>query len=338
VTLISINPSNAEILAEFEPMTEAALEHALRASRQAQLEWSQTTIKVRSERLLALATVLRQQKQVLSRQICEEMGKLFTEAQAEVEKCALTAEYYAAEAETMLRDQVIASDAHKSLVALQPLGTVLAVMPWNFPLWQVMRCAIPATLAGNSIVLKHSSNSQLLAQQCQALFDAAGFPAALLQNLCINSQRVADLLSDQRIHAVSVTGSETAGRAVAAVAGAHLKKCVLELGGSDAFVVLDDAQLESSVATAVQSRFINCGQSCIAAKRFIVTEAIAPRFVEAFHAAITELQPGDPMQAETRLAPMAREDLRQQLDKQLQQSLSYGAQLVCGGKPVQGPG
>lgn len=338
MTLISINPSNAQVLAEFEPMAEAAIEQALQRSRQAQVDWAARAVNERAAKLQALAARLREKKPALARQICREMGKLLSEAEAEVEKCAVSAEYYAAEAETMLRDEVIASDARRSLVALQPLGTVLAIMPWNFPLWQVMRCAIPALLAGNSVLLKHSSNSQLVAKDCEELMAGAGFPEHLFQNLVISSQQVAALISDQRVHAVSVTGSESAGRAVAAVAGANLKKCVLELGGSDPFVVLDDAKLETTVTTALQSRFMNCGQSCIAAKRFIVTEAIADKFVDAFHAAILELQPGDPMLADTRLAPMAREDLRQELDKQVQQSLAKGGKLICGGKAVDRPG
>lgn len=338
MTLLSINPATGKRITQTPALTDSQMLQAVQRSHEAQRDWAAQTIEQRARLLHALALQLRQQKSDISRLISEEMGKLLAESQAEVEKCAVTAEYYADRADELLADEAIASDASYSYLALQPLGTVLAVMPWNFPLWQVMRCAIPALLAGNSVVLKHSSNVQLTAQRAQQLFIDAGFPAAVFLNLAIGSDRVSRLLADARIHAASVTGSESAGRAVAAGAGAQLKKCVLELGGSDAFVVLPDADLEAAVQVAVQSRFINCGQSCIAAKRFIVTRDNGDDFVDAFVTAIKALQVGDPMSPQTTLAPMARDDLRQQLQQQVQQSVAQGARLVAGGEPLSGDG
>jgi len=338
MTLLSINPANASKIAETATWSDKQALAELNKSHTVQSHWAAEDVLVRARLLRALSEQLRSQKAALGRLICDEMGKLLREAEAEVEKCAVTADYYADRAEELLADEVIASDASSSFLALQPLGTVLAVMPWNFPLWQVMRCAIPALLAGNTILLKHSSNSQLVARAAQDLFSAAGFPDAVFINLPISSATVAPLLADARVHAASVTGSEQAGRAVAAIAGAHLKKCVLELGGSDPFVVLADADLDAAVAVALQSRFINCGQSCIAAKRFIVTAEIADDFVDAFQAAISGLKAGDPLLAETSLAPMARDDLRQQLHQQVQQSVAQGASLLCGGHNIDGAG
>jgi len=334
----SINPANGQQFAETVAWNEAQALAALDKAQHTQAHWAKRAIVERAELLAALAKQLRAEKAALSRLISDEMGKLLAEAEAEVEKCAVTCDYYSESAEDLLADEMIASDASDSFLVLQPLGTVLAVMPWNFPLWQVMRCAIPALLAGNSVLLKHSSNVQLVAQAAQQLFLAAGFPEGLFLNLPIAAPVVAALLADPRVHAVSVTGSEQAGRAVAAIAGANLKKCVLELGGSDAFVVLPDADLQKTVKVALQSRFMNCGQSCIAAKRFILTPSIADEFIEAFAAEIAKLKCGNPLSADTSLAPMARDDLRQELKQQVQQSVARGAKLLIGGDLLQGEG
>ena len=232
----------------------------------------------------------------------------------------------------------IESDAGRSLVYYQPLGTVLAVMPWNFPFWQVFRFAAPALVAGNTAVLKHASNVPQCALAIESVFREAGFPADTFRTLMISASQVAGVIEDRRIHAVTLTGSEPAGRQVAATAGAALKKSVLELGGSDAFVVLEDADLEMAVSQAVASRYLNAGQSCIAAKRFIVVEAIADRFVERYRKAVEELKAGDPLDEGTTLAPMARNDLRDELHRQVQESVSAGATLVTGGEPLPGKG
>ena len=338
MTLLSINPATGKQIGQTAAWSDQQALAALRQTDAVQAQWASQSVSERAQLIQALANQLRAQKANLSRLISKEMGKLLREAEAEVEKCALSCDYYAERADELLADEAIASDASYSFLALQPLGTVLAVMPWNFPLWQVMRCAIPALLVGNAVLLKHASNVQLLAAAAQDLFTGAGFPDAVFQNFPIASSSVATLLADSRVHAASVTGSEQAGRAVAAHAGANLKKCVLELGGSDPFVVLPDADLEAAVAVALQSRFINCGQSCIAAKRFIVTGDNGNDFVDALQAEIERLQAGDPLLAETTLAPMARQDLREQLHQQVQQSVAQGASLLCGGHFVEGDG
>jgi succinate-semialdehyde dehydrogenase/glutarate-semialdehyde dehydrogenase len=235
-------------------------------------------------------------------------------------------------------DEVIPSDAGKSLVAYQPLGTVLAVMPWNFPLWQVFRFAAPALAAGNTALLKHASNVPQCALAIERVFTDAGFPSGVFKTLMIRAAQVEQVIGDARVHAVTLTGSEAAGRQVAAAAGTHLKKSVLELGGSDPFIVLADADLEATVNTALVSRFQNAGQSCIAAKRFIVVDDIADAFVERFTSGVETLQPGNPNDAHTTLAPMAREDLRNELHAQVNDSLARGATAVTGCAPLAGPG
>jgi succinate-semialdehyde dehydrogenase/glutarate-semialdehyde dehydrogenase len=282
------------------------------------------------------AAVLRERREALARTITLEMGKLRQEALAEVDKCALGCEYYAEHGPAFLADEVIASDAGKSFVAWQPLGTVLAVMPWNFPLWQVFRFAAPALVAGNTGLLKHASNVPQCALAIEAVFRDAGFPDGVFRSLMITASQVDGVIRDARVHAVTLTGSEPAGRKVAAAAGECLKKSVLELGGSDAFVVLEDADLDWTVQQAVASRFLNGGQSCIAAKRFIVVDAIAGQFLPRFQAAVEALRHGDPMNEATTLAPLARPDLRDELHRQVSDSIAAGAVALTGCKPVEG--
>jgi succinate-semialdehyde dehydrogenase/glutarate-semialdehyde dehydrogenase len=266
------------------------------------------------------------------------MGKLYREAQAEIDKCALVCDYYAEQGSAFLQDELLPSDASRSLVCYQPLGVVLAVMPWNFPFWQVFRFAVPALVAGNAGVLKHASNVPQCALAIESVFRQAGLPEGCFRTLMISAAQVKGVIEDPRIAAVTLTGSEPAGRQVAATAGGVLKKCVLELGGSDPFIVLEDADLERAVEQAVASRFMNSGQSCIAAKRFILLESIADDFVARFAARVQALQPGDPLDEQTGLAPMARSDLRDELHQQVQKSIEQGAQLVCGGEPLEGDG
>jgi succinate-semialdehyde dehydrogenase/glutarate-semialdehyde dehydrogenase len=334
----SINPFNGELLQQFASWDGGQLEQALTQVAAATPGWADTALAERCRLMARLAAVVRARRDALAALITAEMGKLISEALAEVDKCALVCDYYAEHGPAFLADEVIASDAGRSLVAYQPLGTVLAVMPWNFPLWQVFRFLVPTLLAGNTGLLKHASNVPQCALVVEELLTEAGFPAGVFRTLLIDAGRVADVIADPRLQAVSLTGSEAAGRQVAACAGQYLKKSLLELGGSDAFVVLEDADLELAVAGAVTSRFLNAGQSCIAAKRFIVVAAVAEAFRERLVAAVAALRPGDPALETTTLAPLAREDLRQELQRQVRASVAAGAVLVTGGEPLPGPG
>jgi succinate-semialdehyde dehydrogenase/glutarate-semialdehyde dehydrogenase len=334
----SINPANGESLGEFAAWTATELEQTLAAVAEATPRWAATPLAERCRSMRAVAEVLRNRKEHLARLMTLEMGKLIREARAEVEKCASGFEYYAEVGPRFLADEIIATDAGRSYVAYQPLGTVLAIMPWNFPIWQVMRFAAPALTAGNTGLLKHASNVPQCALAIEELFREAGLPPHVFRTLMIPASKVANVIADQRVQAVTLTGSETAGQQVAASAGNHLKKTVLELGGSDAFVVLEDADIELAARNAVTARFQNAGQSCIAAKRFIVVDAIADAFIARFTAGASALRPGDPLDEHTTLAPLARPDLRDELHQQVQDSVAQGAIIVTGGVPAPGPG
>ncbi len=334
----SINPVNGETLGEFPLWDAAELEAVLSSVAEAVPNWQATVLEERCTLMRRAAEVLRQRRDELARLISLEMGKLFREAQGEIEKCAWVCEYYAENAKALLGDEMIESDASRSLVAYQPLGTVLAVMPWNFPFWQVFRFAAPALVAGNTGVLKHASNVPQCALAIESVFRESGFPDGVFRTLMIAASEVKGVIEDPRIHAVTLTGSEPAGRAVASAAGAALKKSVLELGGSDAFIVLEDADLDLTVQQALASRYLNSGQSCIAAKRFIVVEAVAAAFLQRFKDAVEALLPGDPLAEKTTLAPMARVDLRDALHRQVMQSVEQGAVVLTGGAPLEGEG
>ena len=334
----SINPANGNTLGETASFTAMQIEAALNAAAAATPHWQARPIPERCQLLRTAAAVLRRRAKELARLITLEMGKPITESRAEIEKSALGCEYYAGAAPSFLADEVIESDAGRSLVAYQPLGTVLAIMPWNFPFWQVFRFAAPALAAGNTGLLKHASNVPQCALAIESVFQEAGFPGGVFTSLMIPSTQVAHVIEDRRVHAVTLTGSEPAGRQVAATAGAQIKKSVLELGGSDAFIVLEDADLEQAVVTAVTSRFLNTGQSCIAAKRFIVVEAVAGEFVARFKKAVEALRVGDPLQESTQLGPLARVDLRDELHQQVVESITHGAVAVTGCNPEPGPG
>ncbi len=326
----SINPYNGEELAEF-PLWEAEhLERALAEAAAAAPRWAATAVAERSAVVRRAGELLRARREGLARIITLEMGKRYSESLGEVDKCALACDYYADNGPAFIADEVIASDASRSVVAYQPLGTVLAVMPWNFPLWQVFRFAAPALVAGNTGLLKHASNVPQCALAIEELLHDAGVPTGVFRTLMIRADQVARVIEDPRVHAVTLTGSEPAGRQVAATAGANLKKCVLELGGSDPFIVLADADLDLAVPQAVASRFLNGGQSCIAAKRFIVVDAIAEEFIARFKPAVEALKYGDPLEEATTLAPMARPDLREQLQHQVCDSIAAGAEAVTG--------
>jgi succinate-semialdehyde dehydrogenase/glutarate-semialdehyde dehydrogenase len=334
----SINPVSGERVAVFERWDSARLDTALAATAYAAPLWAQTPLERRCELLLNTAHVLRERSEELARLITLEMGKLIAEARAEVEKCALGCEFYAHYAPAFLADELVASDAGRSYVAYQPLGTILAVMPWNFPLWQVMRFAAPALVAGNTALLKHASNVPQCALAIESVLCEAGAPPGVFQTLMIASSEVRRVIADPRVHAVTLTGSEPAGRDVAAAAGAALKKTVLELGGSDPFVVLADADLEFTAQRAVTARFANAGQSCIAAKRFIVVDEVAEEFLAHFRAGAEALRAGDPANPVTTLAPLARRDLCTALDAQVRASIEHGAKVITGCAMLPGAG
>jgi succinate-semialdehyde dehydrogenase/glutarate-semialdehyde dehydrogenase len=334
----SINPANEDVFATTRIWADDAVEKALEQTARQAKSWARTSLVKRCALLEAVADQLDNERDGLAGLVTAEMGKLAGEARAEVEKCAWVCRYYAEHAEAFLADDPVRTDAKRSLVAHQPLGAVLAVMPWNFPLWQVFRFAAPAVAAGNVGLLKHASNVMLCSEAIEDIFKRAGAPPGLFTQLPVRSSKVADLIADSRIAAVTLTGSEPAGRAVAGQAGKALKKSVLELGGSDPFIVLEDADLDRAVKKAVQSRYMNAGQSCIAAKRFIVVERIADAFEQKLAKAVAELRPGDPSDDQTTLAPMARADLREEIHAQVEDALSHGAQLLTGGDAVDGAG
>ncbi len=336
--LESINPATGERIKQIEPWSDAQLNAALDETAAAVGPWQATSFVDSAKLLRNVAARLRADASHHASLITLEMGKLAAEAHAEIEKCAIGCDYFAGHAEALLSDDAVATEAQASYVAYQPLGTVLAIMPWNFPYWQVFRAAAPALMAGNTVLLKHAANVPQCAVAIEELFRDAGFPAGVFRSALITAGQAERLLADPRIHAVTLTGSETAGRKVAAAAGAHLKKTVLELGGSDAFVVLKDADLELAATQGAIARMQNCGQSCIAAKRFILAESIADEFIARFRQKLQALIPGDPARTGTTLAPMARADLREQLHKQVTDSVRAGAKLALEGGPIAGPG
>lgn len=326
----SINPADGKRFATTQAWDESQLAASLQAASAAGPAWRSTSMAERCRLMRAAAQVLRERQDSFAALITREMGKLIGEARNEVAKCATVCDYYAEHGPAFLADEPIASDAGRSLVAYPPLGAVLAVMPWNFPFWQVMRFAAPALVAGNTALLKHASNVPQCALALQEMFAAAGFPAGVFTSLMIPSAAVAEVIASEHVQAVTLTGSEPAGKAVAQCAGYNLKKTVLELGGSDPFIVLDDADLDQAVSTAVASRYLNCGQSCIAAKRFIVVESIAEAFLARFKTAVEQLRPGDPQAEDSTLAPMARADLRDELHQQVRDSIRAGAVALTG--------
>ena len=338
MSFVVINPATGEKVAEIPAWDSQQLETALAEVATASPTWRNTSMAERCALMRKAADVLRMNKDKYAAIVTQEMGKLINDARAEVEKCALVCDFYAENGPNFLADETIESDAGNSYVAYLPLGTVLAVMPWNFPLWQVFRFAAPALVAGNTGVLKHASNVPQCALLIEEVFKLANFPENVFRSLMIRASQVKSVIEDARIHAVTLTGSEPAGRQVAATAGNCLKKTVLELGGSDAFIVLEDADLDLTVQQAIVSRFLNTGQSCIAAKRFIVVDAIVEDFVARFKAGVEALKAGDPMQESTTLAPMARKDLRDELHVQVTETLAAGAIAVTGCEPIDRPG
>ena len=336
--MISFNPATDARLAELPTHSAQAIEDRLQQAARAQKIWARMAVRERIPYLLQVAKVLRSKKQELGRIITLEMGKPLSESVGEIEKCAWNFDYYAEQGETFLADQVVASSAADSRIVFDPLGLVLAVMPWNYPFWQVMRAAAPVLVGGNGLVLKHASNVPQCALALEQVFAEAGLPPGLFTTLLVESSAVEALIDDERIAAVTFTGSTPVGRTIAAQAGRALKKQVLELGGSDPFVVLADADVEAAAAVAVKARFSNTGQSCISSKRFIVEQSVADRFAEAFVAGARKLVVGDPLQAGTTIGSMARRKLRDELHAQVLASVQEGARVLIGGRVVDGPG
>ena len=333
MTVETINPATGKVEYTLELMDTAAIEAILAASKTAFSVWSVRPLAERGDLLRKVGAQLRLRRDDIQKTMTAEMGKLRKEALVEIDKCADACDYYAEHAAGYLQDQPIATEASSSYVRFEPIGCVLAVMPWNFPIWQVFRFLAPALMAGNVAVLKHASNVPRCADLIAEVLRDAGIPSGVFAALHIDNEQAAEVLRDKRIAAVTLTGSERAGRSIAANAGDQLKKCVMELGGSDAFVVLEDADLDKTVAGAVASRFGNAGQTCIAAKRFIVVDAIADAFVQRFVEAASRLKLGDPQDEATTLAPMARVDLRDELHKQVQASIAKGAKPLLGCEP-----
>ncbi|HEY3058472.1 MAG TPA: NAD-dependent succinate-semialdehyde dehydrogenase [Chloroflexota bacterium] len=334
----SINPATEEVVESFQEFSLGQVDSALQETYEAQRRWRQTSFGERASRLQAAARLLRSQKQRWAGLATLEMGKPIIEAEAEIEKCAWNCDFYAQQASELLADEVVDTGAAESFVAFEPLGIVLAIMPWNFPFWQVFRFAAPALMAGNGAVLKHASNVPRCALAIEEILVASGLPAGLFRTLLVPGSETERLIADPRIAAVTLTGSSEVGEKVASAAGRVIKKQVLELGGSDPFIVLADADLEAAAKVAVRARNQNNGQSCIAAKRFIVEEPVADEFTSLFARAVGALQVGDPMQRTTNVGPLARADLRDALVRQVEASLSGGAQVVVGGHAMAGKG
>jgi succinate-semialdehyde dehydrogenase/glutarate-semialdehyde dehydrogenase len=338
MAIISVNPASGETIKTYSEMTPAQAADAVAQAHGTWLKWRTTTFAERAKILKKTAVVLRERKHELAKLMAIEMGKPLKQGVAEAEKCALNCDYYAETAEAHLAPEVIRTDASKSYVAFEPLGVVLAVMPWNFPLWQVYRFAAPALMAGNVGVLKHASNVPGCALVIEEIFTQAGLPQGAFRTLLIGSSQVKAVIEHPLVRAITLTGSTPAGKAVAAQAGAVVKRTVLELGGSDAYIVLEDADLEQAVQTCATSRLINSGQSCVNAKRFIVVEPLLAAFTGRFVSIMKGRRMGDPLADGTDVGPQARLDLRDDLHKQVLASVEKGARLLLGGELPSGEG
>lgn len=335
--ITSINPSTGEKIGEYERISLAEAKHKALLAHETFHSWRGTPFAERSALFHQLAKILIDGKEQYARLATLEMGKTIVQARKEVEKCAWVCRYYADHGEGFLADQLIETEATKSYVTFMPLGVVLAVMPWNFPFYQVIRFTATALMAGNTGVLKHASNVQGCALALEKAFDKAGFPPNVFGNLNLRAGDVGELIADPNIVAVTLTGSEPAGRSVASAAGQHLKKTVLELGGADAYIILDDADMETATDLALLGRLQNNGQTCIAAKRFVVLESVYDVFTDALRQKMEEARMGDPMDESSYYGPMSREDLRDEIHEQVQKSIAQG-KLICGGRVPDGPG
>ena len=332
MAIASVNPATGETIRTFEALDDAAIDAALARSARAFLVNRARGFSERAARMRRAAEILEERQKELGRLITMEMGKPVKAAVAEVVKCATACRYYAEHAQSYLADEPVKTDAQETFIRYEPMGTILAVMPWNFPFWQVFRFAAPALMAGNVAVLKHASNVPQSALAIEDVFRDAGFADHEFQTLLIGSDQVERVIADHRVKAVTLTGSEPAGASVASIAAKHIKKAVLELGGSDPFIVMPSANIAEAVATAVKARIVNNGQSCIAAKRFIVHESIADDFEKRFVAAMEALKVGDPLDESNDVGPLATPQIADDIEKQVRDSVAAGAQLLTGGK------
>ncbi len=336
MTITSINPANGAEIKTYQQLTDQQIAEKIDQTNQAWLSWKQTALTERCELLHKLAEVLQNRKNELAQTMALEIGKPIKQGASEVEKCSAVCTYYAENAAAFLKDEIIITDASKSYITYQPIGIVLAIMPWNFPFWQVFRFLAPALAAGNCGVLKHASNVPGCALSIEEMVQQAGFPTHVFQTLLADSSQVDAIIENPLIKAVTLTGSNQAGVKVAQKAGSLIKKTVLELGGSDAYVILEDAYLELAATTCTDSRLINSGQSCIAAKRFIVVEAVAEKFTQLMLQKMSAKVMGDPMDEMTDVGPQARMDLRDELHEQVQRSIQAGAKCILGGEVPEG--
>lgn len=327
----SINPSNNELIKSYQEISDIELQDTLERMKTAFENWKQQSFSFRSSLMKNAAEILRKKREEYSKLMTLEMGKPISQSRAEIDKCAWVCDYYADNAEKFLTDEIIKTDSTKSFVTYQPLGVILAVMPWNFPFWQVFRFAAPTLMAGNVGILKHASNVSGCSVAIEEVFSEAGFPEFVFKSVILSSSRVKDLISNPIIQAVSLTGSVPAGKSVASVAGSFIKKTVLELGGSDPYVVLEDADLTETVQTCVNSRLINGGQSCIAAKRFIVVKEVYDKFTEMYVDFMKHKKMGDPFDEANDIGPQASVKLRDELHDQVLRSIEAGAKLLLGG-------
>ena len=334
----SINPATGAKLQSFDEMPQAQVDATIEQVHQAFLAWRQTSFEDRAKHLRAATQVLRSRAEEWGRLMAREMGKPLRDGIAEAQKCADCCDFYAAEGARLLARETVATQARSSFVTFQPLGVVLAVMPWNFPFWQVFRFAAPGLMAGNAVVLKHASNVPGCALAIEQLLRDAGLPENLFRTLLIGNAQVDHVIEHPRVRAVTLTGSGPAGRSVARKAGEMLKKTVLELGGSDAYLVLEDADLDLAATVCTKARLVNGGQSCIAGKRFIVVEAVRPEFERRFVDKMRAVRQGDPLETGTEIGPLARADLREALHRQVEQSVQRGARCLLGGRIPEGPG
>jgi succinate-semialdehyde dehydrogenase/glutarate-semialdehyde dehydrogenase len=330
-----VNPATGEHVETVETHTDAEVDELLGAAHERYLSWREVPMHERCQLMANAADVLRENEEAYAQLMTEEMGKPITGARSEVEKCAWVCEHYAEHAQAYLQDETLPSPPEaEAKVVHEPLGVVMAVMPWNYPFWQVFRFAAPNLVAGNVGVLKHASNVPGCAQAIAEVFREAGFPEECFQTLLVSGSKANEIIEDERVRAVTLTGSEPAGRAVAETAGRELKKTVLELGGADPFIVLDDADVDAAVKRGVTARLLNSGQSCIAAKRFVVHDAVYDEFIEAFVAEMEARTVGDPTDEATDVGPQAREDLMAELHDQVERSVRDGATVECGGEPL----
>jgi succinate-semialdehyde dehydrogenase / glutarate-semialdehyde dehydrogenase len=338
MSIESINPASGEVLSRYEEMSPQSIAETIDQAHRAFLEWRRVPIGERTRLLRSAAEILRTRSAEYGRLMALEMGKPLRDGIAEAQKCALACDYYAEHGERLLSSEAVKTEAHKSFVTFNPLGVVLAVMPWNFPFWQVFRFAAPGLAAGNAAVLKHASNVPGCALAIEEIFRTAGFPQNLFRTLMIGNQQVTAVIEHPLVRAATLTGSGPAGRAVASRAGALLKKTVLELGGSDPYLILEDADLDAAAEVSTKGRLVNSGQSCIAAKRFIVVEKVRKDFEERFVRRMQAVKVGDPLEEQTAVGPLARHDLRDALHRQVQMSIDKGARCLLGGSIPPGRG